>query len=92
MQDAEILSIRRRRIARDQGIVGLTEATRWEEFLTKSITRKRSRLTHQPVDDVTIFNVALVSSAQPGHVLHQLLGKPHFHVLHVQPDINLLTD
>jgi hypothetical protein len=53
--------------------------------------RKRPRLTHQPVDDVAILDVALVAPTQPRHVLHQLLGIPHFDVLGVEADFHALV-
>jgi len=92
VQDPEVLPIRRRRIARHQRIVSLAEATRWEHLLAKSIVRKRPRLAHQPVDDVPILDVALVSSPQPRHVLHHLLGVPHLQVLHVETDFHVVAD
>jgi hypothetical protein len=41
---------------------------------------------------VAILDVALVSSTQPRHVLHQLLGVPHFQVLDVETDFHLVAD
>ena len=92
MQDPKVLPIRCRRITRQQRIVSLAEAARWEHLLPKSIVRKRPRLTHQPVDDVAILDVALVSSTQPRHVLHQLLGVPHLQVLDVETNLHLVAD
>jgi hypothetical protein len=92
VQDPQVLSIRRRRIADHERIVGLAEVTRGKQLLAIAIMCKRSGFTHQPVDDVAILDVPLISSTQPRHVLHQLLGIPHLHVLGIETDHDPLAD
>jgi hypothetical protein len=41
---------------------------------------------------VTIIDVVLVLSAQPGHALHQGVGVPHLDLLDADPHFDDLTD
>jgi hypothetical protein len=53
---------------------------------------KRSRLPHQPVDDVPVVHLVLVSAAEPRQTVDELLSVPHFQVLGVQTHLDLLAN
>jgi hypothetical protein len=57
-----------------------------------AILGKRSRLAHQPVDDVPVVHLMFVAAPQPRQTLDELLGIPHFQVFRVQPHLHLLAD
>lgn len=56
------------------------------------VHRERTRLTHQPVDQVPIVDVALVTPTQPGQSLHQMLPVPYFQMIDVHANVHTLAD
>jgi hypothetical protein len=54
--------------------------------------RERTRLAHQPVDDVPVVDLVPVAAPQPWHLLHALLPIPHLQVLRVHAHRHLFAD
>lgn len=75
-----------------QGVVSHAKLARREQLLAIPIVRERSRLPHQPVDDVPIVDALLVPAAQTRLTLHQLLRVPHLDLFHVQAHLDALAD
>ncbi len=63
-----------------------------KQLVPVAIIGERSRLAHQPVDDVPIIDTPLATSAQPRHRVTQLLGIPHLDHLGVQTRLHTLAD
>jgi hypothetical protein len=92
VQDAKVLLVRRRRVLAYQGVISDAKYARRKQFLAITVLGKRSRLAHQPVDNVPVVHLVLVAAAQARQTLDQLLRIPHFQVFCVQPHVYLHTD
>jgi hypothetical protein len=92
VQDPQILAVSLRRLVREQRIIGHAEVTRGEQLLPIAIVSERSRLPHQPVNDVPVVDAMLVASAQTRQALDQLLRVPHFEVFHEEADLDLFAN
>lgn len=92
VQQPRILLVRPGRVLGRQRVVSQAKSARRKQLLPIAILGKRSRLPHQPVDDVPIVDPVLVPAPQPRHSLDQLLGIPDFQVLGIQPGFDLLAD
>ena len=55
-----------------QHVVGHAEAAGGEQVLPVAVVGERSRLAHQPVDDVPVVDPVLAASTQPRQLLHLL--------------------
>jgi hypothetical protein len=91
VQDPQILAVSLRRLVREQRIIGHAEVTRGEQLLPIAVVSERSRLPHQPVNDVPVVDAMLVASAQTRQAL-QLLRVPHFEVFHEETDLDLFAN
>jgi hypothetical protein len=92
VQNAKVFLDRRPSILGFQDIVGQAKHARRKQLLAVSVLGKRPRLPHQPVDHVSIVDPLLVSAPQARQPFDQLLGIPDFHVLGIQPHLDLLAD
>ena len=92
VQDVQIVLVRRARVAGHQRVVGQPEDARREQLLTIAVLGERSRLAHQPVNDVAIVDALLVPATQPRQYLDPLLRVPDLHVLDEQPHLDVLAD
>jgi hypothetical protein len=81
-----------RRLLLDQHVVGQAKATRREQVAAVAIIGERSRLAHQPIDDVTVVDTVLAPTAQARQRLHQTLPVPHLQAFGVQPSFDTLAD
>lgn len=57
-----------------------------------AVVLKRARLTHQPIDDVTVVNQVLVATSQTRELIHTLLRVPDFYVIHMDASFDLLAN
>lgn len=92
MQDRQVLPDRPLRLSLGQYVVGQSEATRREQLLAIAIVRKRTRLSHQPVDHVTVFDPVLAAATQTRQQLHPMLGVPHLDPIRIQTGLHPLAD
>jgi hypothetical protein len=92
MEDVKVLPVRCRRVLGHQGVISNAKYARWEQLLPIAIVGKCSRLPHQPVDDVPVVHLALVSAAEPRQTVDELLGVPHFQAFRAQTHLDLLTN
>ncbi len=92
VQDAQVLPGRPGRLPLHETVVGHAEAAGGKHLGTVAVVGERPRLAHQPVDDVPVVDFVLAPPAQPGHLLHALLGVPQFDPLGVQPRLEPLAD
>jgi hypothetical protein len=53
---------------------------------------ERSRLPHQPVNDVPVVDAMLVATARARQALDQLLRVPHIEVFHEEADLDLFAN
>jgi hypothetical protein len=92
MEYFQILLIRSIGIPFPQLVIGQSEPARRKQVAPIPIVGERSRLPHQPVDDVPIRDPVLPPPPQPGQFLHPLLGVPDLQPLGVQPHFHPLAD
>jgi len=92
VQDRQVFPSRPLRLPLRQYVVGQTETARWKQLQAIAIVREGARLTHQPIDHVTVFDPVLAASTQTRQQLHPLLGVPHFDPLGIQTSLHPLTD
>lgn len=92
VQDAKVLLVRRRRVLAYQRVICHAKYARRKQLLAIAVLGKRSRLAHQPVDDVPVVHLVLVAATQARQTLDQLLRVPHFQVFRVQPHLYLHAD
>lgn len=75
-----------------QGVVGHSEVRCREQAILITVVLKRARLTHQPIDDVTIVDQVLVATSQTRELIHTLLRVPDLDVIHVDAGFDLLAN
>jgi hypothetical protein len=92
VQDSQVFLGRPSRLPLKQKIVGHAETAGGEQVGTVTIVGECSRLADQPVDDVPVVDLVLTPAAQPGHLLHALLGVEEFDPFCVQPSLDPLAD
>jgi hypothetical protein len=92
VQDAQVFLGRRPCVLGFQDIMGNAKHARRKQLLAVAVLGERPRLPHQPVDHVPIVDAVLVSAPQARQPFDQLLGIPDFHVLGIQPGLDLLAD
>jgi hypothetical protein len=92
VQDAKVFFVRCRCVLAYQRVISDAKYARRKQFLAIAVLGKRSRLAHQPVDDVPVVHLVLVAAAQTRQTLDQLLRVPHFQVFRVQPHVYLHAD
>jgi hypothetical protein len=92
LQDRQVFLVRTGTGPQQQSIVGHAKITRREQGRTIPVVREGARLAHQPVDEVPIVDVVLVTSTQPWQPFHQLLRVPHFQVLHIHTHVHTFAD
>ena len=92
MQNPQVLLGRPRRLLHAQLVVGHAKVAAGKQFVPVAIIGERPRLTDQPVDDVSVIDPLLATSAQARHLVPQLLGVPHLNHLGVQAGLHLLAD
>jgi hypothetical protein len=78
VQQMHILPVGRGGLLFDQGIVSPAISQRRIQLRAIAVAGERTRLAHQPLDDVSIINPVLVLTTQAGQPLHQVLGMPDF--------------
>ena len=75
-----------------QGIVGPAKAAGREHRVPIAIVLERSRLSHEPVNHMTIVNQVFVAAAEPRKSLDQHRAAPHLQKLDLDVNINVFTD
>jgi hypothetical protein len=92
VQDAQVLPDRTLRLLLDQPVVDQAETARREQLVAVAIAGERSRLTHQPVDDVPVGDPLLAPATQTRQALDQALGVPDLDVVGVQTGLDPFPD
>jgi hypothetical protein len=92
VQDRQVFPSRPLRLPLHQNVVGQSKTARWKHLLTIAIVRESARLTHQPIDHVTVFDPMLAASTQTRQRFQLLLGVPHFDPLGKQTSLHTLAD
>jgi hypothetical protein len=92
VQDSQILLGCPSRLLLHQQVVGHAEAAGGEQVGPIAVVGERSRLAHQPVDDVPVVDLVLAASAQTGQFFHPLLGVEDLDPLGVQSRLDPLAD
>jgi len=91
LQDLQILPIRLANVL-TQGVISHAEPARGKQVIAVTIAGERTRLAHQPIDDVPIVDAVLVTPPQPRQPLHALLAVPHLQMLDVNPHFDALAE
>jgi hypothetical protein len=92
VQDAKVFLVRRRCVLAYQRVISDAKYARGKQFLAITVLGKRSRLAHQPIDDVPVVHLVFVAAPQARQTLDQLLRVPHFQVFRIQPHVDLHAD
>jgi hypothetical protein len=92
VQQTEVFPVRLGHVLGYQRVIGHAEHARGKQLLPIAVLGERSRLPHQPVNDVPIVHPLLASAPQPRLPLDQLLRVPHLHLLGIQADLDVLAD
>jgi len=92
VQDAQVLLGRPLRPLLDQSVVDQTEATRREQVVAVAVVGERSRLAHQPVDDVPVVDAVLAPAAQTRTAFDEALRVPDLEVVGMQTDFHPFAD
>jgi hypothetical protein len=92
VEDPDVLPIRATRTLRLQRVVSPTIGLRWVQILAVHVPGERPRLTHQPLDDVTVVDPVLLHPTQPRHPLHHFPRVPDLDLLDPNPHFDLLAD
>jgi hypothetical protein len=92
VQNAQVLPDRTLRLLLHQPVVDQAEAARREQLVAVAIAGERSRLTHQPVDDVPVDDPLLAPATQTRQALDQALGVPDLDVVGVQAGLDPFPD
>jgi hypothetical protein len=92
VQDAQVLLDRTLRLLLDQPVVDQAEAARREQLVAVAIAGERSRLAHQPVDDVPVGDPLLAPATQTRQALDEALGIPDLDVVGVQAGLDPFPD
>ena len=92
VQDPHIFLVRAGRLLRHQGVIGPAIRYGRIQLFAVHVTGERSRLPHQPADDVSVIDPMFVRATQARHPLHHLLGVPNLDVLQAQTHLHLLAD
>jgi hypothetical protein len=75
-----------------QFVIRLAKAARREQRRLIAVVRERSRLAHQPANDVPVVDAMLVLATQPRQHQHRLLPVTHVDVLGANPGLNPFAD
>lgn len=92
VQDAQVFLGRPLRMLLDQPVIDKAEATRREQVIPIAVVGKRSRLTHQPVDDVPVVDAVVAPATQARQTLDLPLGIPDLDVVGVQAGLDPFTN
>jgi hypothetical protein len=92
VQQLHVAPVRTRTVLRLQGVIGPPEGRRRVQVGPEGIAGERTRLAHQPGNDVPVVDGVLVLPAQPRHALHQRLGVPDLDLLHPDPYLDILAN
>jgi hypothetical protein len=91
-EDLQILLDRAARPPVLQDVVGDPEPAGRKHRVAVAVLLKRSRLAHQPVDDVAVLDAMLASAPQPGETVNLAGAVPDFKGLGHDMNIDKLTD
>ncbi len=92
VQDSQVFLGRPLRLLLGQPVIDQTEATRRKQLVPIAVVGERSRLAHQPVDDVPVVDAVLASATQPGTALDEALAVPDLDVVGVQARLDPFAD
>lgn len=80
------------RVLRYQAVIGQPEHAGGKQLLPIAVLGKRSRLAHQPVNDVPVIHPLLVATPQTRQPLDQMLRVPDLHPFGIKPRLDHLAD
>ncbi len=92
VQDAQVFLGRPFRLLLDQPVIDQPEATRRKQVLPVAVVGERSRLAHQPVNDVPVVDAVFAPTAQTGTALDEALGVPDLDMVGVQACFHPFAD
>jgi hypothetical protein len=92
VQDAHVLLGRPPGLLLKQRVVSQAEAAGREHLVPVAVAGERARLAHQRVDHVPVVDPAAAAAAQPGQLLHHLLGVVDLDPLSEEPALDPLAD
>lgn len=91
-QQTHIHLVRTPRLLGHQRIIGPPISQRRIQIFPVNVTRERSRLADQPVDDVPVVDPMFALPTQTGHALHYFPGIPDLDLLQADPRFHLFAD
>lgn len=92
VQDPQILLDGTLAVLLDQPVIDQAEAAGREQLLAVAVAGERTRLTHQPVDDMPVVDAMLAPTTQSRQAFHQLLGVPDLEVVGMHTRLDPLAD
>ncbi len=92
LQQTQVFLVRPLWLPLQQQIVGHAEAAGGKQVGTVTIVGESPWLADQPVDDVPVVDLVLVTAPQPRHLLHAFLGVPQIDALGIQPSFDPLAN
>jgi hypothetical protein len=92
VQHLKVFLVRPGRVLRHQGVISQPEHAGGKQLLPIAVLGKRSRLAHQPVNDVPVIHPVLVATPQTWQLLDQVLRVPHLHPFGIKPRLDHLPN
>jgi len=92
VQNLHVGLVRTRAVLVLQSVVSPPKGRRRIQIRAVHVACKRSRLAHQPNDDVPIIDLMLVLPTQPRHPLHQRVRVPDLDLLDADPRLDVFAD
>jgi hypothetical protein len=76
----------------DPPVIDQAETAGREQLVTVAVAGERSRLTHQPVNDMPVVDAMLAPTPQSRQAFHKLLGVPDLEVAGMPTCLDPLAD
>jgi hypothetical protein len=92
VQDPQVLLDGTLAVLLDQPVIDQAETAGREQLVTVAVAGERSRLTHQPVNDMPVVDAMLAPTPQSRQAFHKLLGVPDLEVVGMHTCLDPLAD